>query len=179
MALMTRLSRLIRADLNAVLERLEEPDILLAQALHDMQDALAADECGLAALRLEQQRIQQRRAVLSRQQSSIDAELDLCLDADKDDLARDLPRRRLEHQRLDALLSQRERELDTRGRHLAETLDQHRRRLDAIRAEAALITPTPPRDATPSPRTASDRPAPVRESDVEVALLAEKRRRSS
>ena len=37
MALITRLSRMMRADFNALLDRLEEPDILLAQALRDMQ----------------------------------------------------------------------------------------------------------------------------------------------
>jgi phage shock protein A len=179
MALMIRLSRLIRADLNAVLDRLEEPDILLAQALHDMQEALAADEHRLDALRLDQQRIQQRREVLSRQQSTIAAELDICLDADKDDLARDLLRRRLEHERLDALLSERERDLDARLQRLGETIDRHRRRLDAIRAEAALVIATPARNDRRSTHTASDRPVPIRETDIEVALLAEKRRRLS
>jgi len=179
MTLMTRLSRLMRADLNAVLDRLEEPDILLAQALRDMQEALATDERALAALQLEHKRIQQRRKVQSQRRMTIAAELDICLDADNDDLARDLLRRRLEHDRLDSLLSQRERDLNARIERLAETINQHQRQLEAVRAEAALVSATHADTEEPRVYADSDSAAPVRDTDVEVALLAEKRRRSS
>jgi len=105
MALITRLSRLIRSDLNAVLDRLEEPDILLAQALRDMQQALADNERELAALERDRQRLAQRRQRLSRRKAAAATELDICLDADQDDLARSLLRRGLEQERLDALLA--------------------------------------------------------------------------
>jgi phage shock protein A len=179
MTLMTRLSRLVRADLNAVLDRLEEPDILLAHALRDMQEALAADERALAVLRLDRQRVQRRRETLSQRRMNIAAELDICLDAGKDDLARDLLRRRLEHDRLESLLGQSERDLDARIERLAETIDEHRSRLTAMRAEAALVTATNA-DTEPPVIDMHGEPAPpVRDTDVEVALLAEKRRRLS
>ena len=44
MALITRISRLFQADLHAVLDRIEEPDLLLRQAVREMQDDLARDE---------------------------------------------------------------------------------------------------------------------------------------
>ena len=44
MAMMNRLTRLFQADFHAVLDRIEEPDALLHQALRDMEDALARDE---------------------------------------------------------------------------------------------------------------------------------------
>lgn len=179
MTLMTRLSRLMRADLNAVLDRLEEPDILLAQALRDMQQALTADEHALAAMRLDHKRILQRREVQSQQRITIAADLDICLDADNDELARNLLRRRLEHERLDALLSQRERALKARIEGLAETINQHQRRLEAVRAEAALVSATQADTEEPCGYADSDSAAPVRDTDVEVALLSEKRRRSS
>ena len=43
MALMTRVARLFRADVHAVLDRLEEPDVLLRQAIREMEESLAAD----------------------------------------------------------------------------------------------------------------------------------------
>ena len=95
------------------------------------------------------------------------------------DLARDLLRRRLEHERLDALLSQRERDLHARIERLAETINQHQRRLEAVSAEAALVSATHADTEEPSVYADSDSAAPVRDTDVEVALLAEKRRRSS
>jgi len=181
MALITRLSRLMRADLNAVLDRLEEPDILLAQALRDMQDALADDERALAVLERDRQQLQQRRETLSQRQTT-SLELDVCLDAEQDDLARALIRRGLEQQRLEALLSQRARDTDSRIGVLKETLARRRHRLEELRADAALLSDTREPNDEPSCTRAidlSEVPAPIRDADVEIALLAAKRRRSS
>ena len=43
MALINRVSRLLRADLHAVLDRVEEPEVLLRQAVREMDAALAED----------------------------------------------------------------------------------------------------------------------------------------
>ena len=59
MALITRLSRLMRADLHAVLDRVEEPEVLLRQALREMQEELARD--------------QQRQRLLGRERDQLDA----------------------------------------------------------------------------------------------------------
>ena len=44
MALITRVSRLFQADFHAVLDRIEEPDLLLRQAVREMEEELARDE---------------------------------------------------------------------------------------------------------------------------------------
>ena len=44
MALVTRLSRLFQADFHAVLDRIEEPDLQLRQAVREMQFALDQDQ---------------------------------------------------------------------------------------------------------------------------------------
>ena len=44
MALVNRISRLFRADFHAVLDQIEEPDLLLRQAIREMQDDMAQDE---------------------------------------------------------------------------------------------------------------------------------------
>ena len=43
MALITRVSRLFQADLHAVLDRIEEPEVLLKQAVREMEEELARD----------------------------------------------------------------------------------------------------------------------------------------
>jgi phage shock protein A len=195
MALITRLSRLMRADLHALLDRLEEPDILLAQALREMDDAVGADEQALAALQRRRERVQQRRQTLARQTASDDERLEVCLDAGQDDLARDLLRRRLERERLETRLGEQGQALDARIEQLGTTLEDRRRRLDALRAEAALLSErTGDRmddhrggqaagHTGSGPGACSDwdagGTAPVRDADVEVALLAAKRRRSA
>ena len=41
MPLVDRVARLFRADLHAVMDRIEEPDVLLRQALREMEEELA------------------------------------------------------------------------------------------------------------------------------------------
>ena len=44
MTLLTRISRLFRADFHALLDSLEEPDVLLRQALREMEEEMLRDE---------------------------------------------------------------------------------------------------------------------------------------
>ena len=44
MVLINRISRLFKADFHAVLDRIEEPEQLLKQAIRDMEDDLANTE---------------------------------------------------------------------------------------------------------------------------------------
>ena len=60
MALIRRVSTLLRADLHAVLDTLEEPEILLRQAIREMEEILAADRQGYKLLLHEQDRLQTR-----------------------------------------------------------------------------------------------------------------------
>ena len=53
MALVTRLSRLFQADVHAVLDRIEEPDLQLRQAVREMQLSLDQDRQRLKLLRHE------------------------------------------------------------------------------------------------------------------------------
>ncbi len=60
MAIFTRLARLLRADLHALLDRMEAPDVLLQQSLREM----AAD---LQQRQRDQQRRQQHLVSLQQQ----------------------------------------------------------------------------------------------------------------
>ena len=57
MALVTRLSRLFQADFHAVLDRIEEPDLQLRQAVREMQFALEQDQQRRQLLRHEAGRL--------------------------------------------------------------------------------------------------------------------------
>jgi phage shock protein A len=179
MALITRLTRLMRADLHAVLDRLEEPDILLAQALREMEEAVAGDERSLRALVHEHRQVGTRRHAIVERLAQIRDELDTCLGADQDDLARALLRRRLEAERLDAVLARREQALDARIEQLTAELGARRERLEALRAEADLAADQGDPAQMDRPLDLQVAPSPVRDVDIEIALLAEKRRRAS
>lgn len=183
MALITRLSRLLRADMHALLDRLEEPDIVLAQALREMEDAIAADEQALASMQQQRTRLAEHRDALARRHADDVKRLDVCLDAKQDDLARELLRRTLQRERLEAQLTRCSRELDGRIDAQAARLDERRHRLEQLRAEAAVLGDAGREPGAPEQNAWSDLEtegiAPVRDADVEIALLAVKQGRSA
>ena len=171
MALVNRISRIFTADLHAVLDRIEEPDVLLAQSIREMADAVAADERRLAAVKERRQQCQRDLAASNARLAEFDRELDLCLGSDQDDLARSVIRKKLAESRAAASLTSTAKEADEAIAELTAVLDERRRDLEEIRQQAEIVR--------------QDRPVrsvdydAVSDNDVEIALLAEKERRSA
>jgi phage shock protein A len=176
MALMTRMARLFRADLHAVLDRIEEPEVLLRQALREMEECVNADRRELAVLMGQQRSLAARGGDLERAVAEIGAQLDVCFEAADDDLARTLLRRRLEVQRQLAAAARRRGALDAQREALARRLQEHESRLRALREQSDLLAAEEARHAVApacAPATAA-----ITEHDVEIALLREKQLRS-
>lgn len=173
MALINRMARLFRADVNAVLDRIEEPETLLKQSIRDMEDDLAGDEQRCRLLAQEQGLILARRAELEQSLQQIENELDLCFEAGKEDLAKAQVKRRLEIQRHAKLLERQGGDLEARLAALKTRLEQNRARLDAMRQKAELLARQPHSvNECGTPELA------VREEEVELAWLREQRKRS-
>ena len=171
MTLIHRISQLFTADLHAVLDRLEEPEALLKQAIRDMEELVAKTEQRVRLLEHGVSELDRRRQSIEQSTAGIDGELDLCLAQGEDALARSLVRRKLEAERALRAVATRH-EDDTR--QLAEQralLDEQRRELDVVRQKAELFV-GPSREP---PSFASEQP--VSNDDVEVALLRERERR--
>jgi phage shock protein A len=75
MRLIARVSRLFRADLHAVLDRVEEPDLVLRQAVREMEEDLTRDGRNREALHAELQRIAARDEEIERSLSGMEEEL--------------------------------------------------------------------------------------------------------
>ncbi len=176
MALITRVSRLFRADLHAVLDRIEEPEVLLRQAVREMEEELAQDERRLKLMAHERAEMATRAAQIERSLGELRGELDVCFAAEKEDLARVLIRRRIEAERLHSHLERRQQTLERDLSGLRARVEENRDRLEAMRQKVELLTeedaPTRRVDAWGGPEQA------VRDEDVEVAFLAEKQRRA-
>jgi phage shock protein A len=175
MALITRISRLFRADLHAVLDRIEEPDVLLRQAVREMEEDLARDEQRIKLLEHEHGETIARQAGMAQSLAEIGEELDVCFASGKEDLARALIRRRLEAQRYLKLLGGKCTTLQDALAGLRERVRENRRRLESMRQKAELLADT----GTPDPSGESWLPPDfsVREEDVEVAFLREQQQR--
>jgi phage shock protein A len=177
MALITRVSRLFRADLHAVLDRIEEPEILLRQAVREMEEDLDRDQQRLRLLVHEQQQLTSRFHQIHGELDRTETELDVCFDSGKEDLARSLVRRRLEAQQLRSYLEQRQASLERSLAQLRSRVQENRSRLEAMRQKAELLAEEESTVKTEPPwEKGADRV--VRDEDVEVAFLAEKQRRS-
>lgn len=172
MTVLTRLSRLFRADLHALLDRMEAPDVLLQQAIRDMEGEIQLQQQEHKKRALEQQQLQRRCNDLQERLQQQETELDLCLDAGNDALTRALLRRRLEQEQTLRLLQQRLQMLAEKMRGADTELQQQQRELKALREQAEVLLQTPS-----STRDAADACA-VTEADVELALLKAKSRRS-
>lgn len=175
MALIHRFARLFRADLHAVLDRLEEPDILLRQSLREMEEEIAAATRALRLVEREREQIGERHGRLDLALARLAEELELAFDAGNETLVRTLLRRRLEQERLGQRLGERSGQLDAELARRREALADRQRRLEDLRRRAELLAMEEGTDAEdPSP------PAEVvSDADVELAWLREKQRRAA
>jgi phage shock protein A len=166
------MSRLFTADVHAVLDRIEEPQVVLKQAVREMADEVARGEQRLRWLADESAGLTRQIDEAAAALAALDEELDLCFAAGEETLARGVVKRKLaaEHRRAEAL---RRREVTEQEQETLErTLTERRERLADMQQKAELFEARPDR-ASP----AVD--ASVGQDAVEVAFLREKQRRQS
>ncbi len=183
MALINRISQLFKADFNAVLDQIEEPEAQLKQAIRDMEDELAATEQNIALREHDQVALAARQKDLQSAIADIDAELDLCFESKKDDLARSQIRKKLEAERL---LKRLDTTFDANRQYLDEqraAIEENTRTLESLRQKAELFTHRIPSGSDPG----SDfddvawmaRELNVSDDEIEIAYLREKSSRSA
>lgn len=173
MALVTRLSRLFQADFHAVLDQIEEPDLQLRQAVREMQFALDQDQRRLNLLQHEAEQLNSASSGIKTGLHSLDEELDICLNANKDDLARDLIRRKLiGEKQLQAICLQAE-NIESQTARLARQIDDQVQQLTSVKQKLALLVAA---DEQTAPGALNQGDA-IRSEEVEIALLREKERR--
>lgn len=175
MTLLTRISRLFRADFHALLDSVEEPDVLLRQALREMEEELLGDEQQEKRMLAELDGLNTRRTELEKNLAGIGEELDVCFVADRESLARNLVKRRLETERLLERLSRQITSLEKSLLDLRARLKDQRERLEALRQKAALFEEDQ-RSSFSSAEHYSNMPS-ISDDEVEIALLKEIQRR--
>jgi len=174
MALVTRISRLFKADFHAVLDHFEEPDVQLRQAIREMQEAQAEDERQHKLLLHEQQQFNHKNEALQQQLNETETELDICFEADKPDLARVLIRRKLEASRHSEVVVAKLARIKQSLHALDRQLQEQRSQLDSLRQKAELLA----EESLVEQQHFDIYPDfSVCDEDVEVAFLREQKRR--
>jgi len=176
MVLISRISRLFRADLHAVLDRIEEPELLLRQAIREMEDLLVQDEQRSRLLQQERRQLSSRHNQLEQELNQIEEKLGVCFHSNEEDLARKLIRRRLETQQFCGHLSDKRKTLEDGIDELRSRLETNRARLVSMRQKAALLITAEQRQYPEDDLSMPD--CRVADEDVEVAFLREKQQRS-
>ncbi len=175
MALVNRLTRLFQADFHAVLDRIEEPDLQLRQAVREMQFALEQDRQRRKLLQHELTQLERDRDLVAASLASLDEELDICLAAKKDDLARDLVRRKLAAARRADAIARRFDELGAQAAALEAQIEEQAEQLASMQQKLELLVAD---DARGQADTADFGDA-IRNEEIEIALLREKQRRAA
>lgn len=175
MAIINRVSRLFTADVHAVLDRIEDPEVLLRQCIREMEQDLDAGERRIGGLTLEREQLASRKHQCGRSLEEIATQLDVCFEAGEADLARGLIRRRLELEQQCGRLRQRLGDVDEALAESRAVMQQNRSRLESMQQKAELFAATSSVAATDD---GADFGRCISDDEVEVAYLAEKRRRA-
>lgn len=178
MALINRISRLVKADFHAVLDQIEEPEQLLRQAIRDMEDDLAETEQRIGLCAHDQEALAIRKREVEAALKDVAGQIDLCFKSGKEDLARSQVRKKLEAERL---LKRLRRKFEANEKYLEAqrgTLDENRATLEGLRQKAELFA-----QRTPSHIVGASefddvswmaRELNVTDDEVEIAFLREK-----
>lgn len=175
MALITRLGRLFRADLHAVLDAIEEPALLLKQSIREMEESVAAGEKQVRLWEYECRQLAGKRDRLEASLDDLEEKCTLCFKSNQDDLARSFIKRRLEAQQAMQLLAEKITAMQEKIARLTDQLTEHQAQLTAMKQKAEVFL----EEGTVNTTHRENPSASVRDEDVEVAFLQEKQKWSA
>jgi phage shock protein A len=170
------MSRLLTADMHAVLDRIEEPDVLLRHAIREMEEELGQSEQRVNLLEHERARLADRHHTVEAALVELDEQLGVAFDSRNDELARKVIKRKLETERLTKHVAERRAAIDKSLEERRRTLDEQREHLDVMRQKAELLMETP--HAKGHADEWSKTEFTVGEDEVELAFLRERQRRT-
>ncbi len=182
MTIVNRITQLFKADFHAVLDHVEEPELLLRQAIRDMEAELARQEQQIRSDGREQAELVLRLNQQTEKLHEFDEELDLCFRSGKDDLAKGLIRRKLETQRLILQLTSRQESLSQATVRRQAMFTENRNTLDGLRQKADLFVLHAAIRCNPDESDhlhGVNQNTVVSDDEVEVAFLREQEARSA
>ena len=96
MNILTRISRLFKADIHGILDTLEQPEIILQQSVRDMQSEIDKAEMTISELEKQQGKLEQKHQSLSTSIEDLQDQLQFCLRENNESLAKSVIRKKLQ-----------------------------------------------------------------------------------
>jgi phage shock protein A len=169
---------MFRADVNGLMDQMEDKELLLKQSLKDMEDALARNRLRKNSLEQGAKSMAASIQRLEKTIEEVEPGLEAAVRHGKDDLARDLIRRQKNCRvRRRNLMGEMEK-AEKRAKALSEQIEEQKEKLETLRAKISQWM----EDRRVSEKTAADRffdlenpdLSRVSEADVESELLLRK-----
>ncbi len=88
MAILTRMIRIFKADINGLMDQIEDQGLLLKQHLRDMEASLVQKETNLKKMDLALDQARQAYEKGQKESDKLELDLDVAIKKDKDDIAR-------------------------------------------------------------------------------------------
>jgi phage shock protein A len=139
MGIIKRVSRLFKADMHGILDILEEPEMILKQAVREMQEEIEKSENHLNFLLCQQARLNKIDQELATRIIDLQQQISFCLDKNEL-LAKSLLRKKLEAELQIKAVTQQLHELVAEHSQQASQLDERKEKLQATLDKAALFS---------------------------------------
>ena len=168
MTVVNRMTRLFKADVHGILDKIEEPELVLRQAIREMEEELEREELAIKRGAEQLEQLTKRRERLAARFAEYNDQLETCLSADKQDLAKGVIRKKLEDESLDAALAIR---IEEATKALEQSQADHSQRKDqlaSIRQKAELLVAQ-----KPVAKSGEAVRMEVTDDEVEIALMRE------
>lgn len=175
MALITRITRLFKADVHAIIDSIEEPASLLKQSVREMEDFIAKDERQLVSLVDQQQGIKKSTEELNKLMEHDEEELDLCFEDKNEDLARSIIKRKLERKQYKKIQGNKLISLDEKIDELTKNLTENKLSLESMRQKEEILIDGSKVFNSDAQTLMAD--IHVSQDDIDVAMLRERKKR--
>jgi phage shock protein A len=173
MTILTRITRLFKADIHGILDSLEEPESILKQAIRDMQDEIDKATAAISAFSQQQERLLQKQQTLSERIKDLQQQLRFCFSENNESLAKSVIRKKLQAECSQNEISRQLANLsEEKDRLIAET-GERKEKLQSICDKLVLFTEQNPFN---EPATATEANTSIHQDDIELAFLYEKQR---
>lgn len=139
MGILSRMLRLCKADVHGVMDQLEDKNLLLKQAMREMEESLKAKENQLAQISGRCRQIERDIDIRREEAKKMEKDLELAVSREKDDIARMLIRKRRGLQNSCDQLTRQMAVLEEEREALSETLNRQRLQYDQLKIKAGAF----------------------------------------
>lgn len=173
MSILTRITSLFKADIHGILDNLEQPEIVLKQAIRDMQDEIDKATATIGILSQQRDRMLQKKQTLSGHVQELQYQLQFCFNEDNETLAKSVIRKKLQAEITLNQISGQLKNINEDINQLTNETKERQQKLETIRDKLTLFSE---QAEFKENSTVSETVSSVTVDDVELAFLHEKKR---